>query len=126
MEGERIAAFSLPRPRRTFPSTVICSRGNRAWLLMTAPVRRWHSKQWHMAMRTGSPSTVSWSCPQLHAACRVVIGRLRGYRCGASVGRISERCTMAGEIARALPSSARAAKHSGHLRLAEFTGPAEA
>src|SRR5262249_39801676 len=40
-------------------------------------VRRWHSKQWHMEMRTGSPSNARWSWPQLQAARRVVIGRLR-------------------------------------------------
>jgi hypothetical protein len=27
-------------------------------LLITAPVRRWHSRQWHMEMRDGSPSIV--------------------------------------------------------------------
>src|SRR5262249_2842902 len=42
-----------------------------------APVRRWHSKQWHMEMRTGSPSIVRWNWPQLQAARRAVKGRLR-------------------------------------------------
>jgi hypothetical protein len=37
---------------------VTCSRRKRAWLLITAPVRRWHSNQWHMEMRDGSPSIV--------------------------------------------------------------------
>ena len=36
-----------------------------------AAVRRWHSRQWHMATRMGSPRTVTWSCPQLHAASAV-------------------------------------------------------
>jgi hypothetical protein len=27
------------------PANVICSRRKRAWLLITAPVRRWHAKQ---------------------------------------------------------------------------------
>jgi hypothetical protein len=33
------------------PAKETCSSRKRAWLLITAPVRRWHSKQWHMAMR---------------------------------------------------------------------------
>jgi ribonuclease BN (tRNA processing enzyme) len=40
------------------PVKVTCSRRKRAWLLITAPVRRWHSRQWHMEMRAGSPSIV--------------------------------------------------------------------
>ena len=40
------------------PWNVICSRRNRAWLPKTAPVRRWHSRQWQIQMRDGSPSTV--------------------------------------------------------------------
>jgi hypothetical protein len=59
------------------PAKLICSRAKRAWLLSTAPVRRWHSKQWHMEMRTGSPSIVRWNWPQLQAARRVVMGLLR-------------------------------------------------
>jgi hypothetical protein len=51
----------------------ICSRSNHAWLLKTLPVRRWHSRQWHIETRTGSPSHVMSNCPQLHAARRVVI-----------------------------------------------------
>jgi hypothetical protein len=34
---------------------VTWSSRKRAWLLITATVRRWHAKQWHMALR-GSPS----------------------------------------------------------------------
>src|SRR5262249_9276814 len=40
------------------PAKVTCSRRKRAWLLTAAPVRRWHSRQWHMEMRDGSPSIV--------------------------------------------------------------------
>src|SRR5580692_10093338 len=35
--------------------------------------RRWHSRQWHMETRTGSPWHVSRRCPQLHAASWFVI-----------------------------------------------------
>src|SRR5262245_30105269 len=49
---------------------VTWSLRKRAWLLITAPVRRWQAKQWHMALREGSPSIVRWSCPQLQAAWR--------------------------------------------------------
>jgi hypothetical protein len=40
------------------------------------PVLYWHTRQWHIETRIGSPvqSTVSW--PQQQVACRVVIGRL--------------------------------------------------
>jgi hypothetical protein len=55
------------------PAKAICSRRKRAWLLITAPVRRWHSRQWHMETREGSPSMVRLSCPQLQAARRVVM-----------------------------------------------------
>jgi hypothetical protein len=34
------------------------------------PVRRWQAKQWHIEIRTGSPSAVSWSCPQEQEALR--------------------------------------------------------
>jgi hypothetical protein len=40
------------------PVMVTWSLRKRAWLLITAPVRRWHAKQWHMALRDGSPSMV--------------------------------------------------------------------
>jgi hypothetical protein len=38
---------------------VICARPNHAWLLNTAPVRRWQARQWQVEIRTGSPSQVS-------------------------------------------------------------------
>jgi len=53
--GHCVAALGCPHPRR---GLVICSRRKRAWLLITAPVRRWHSRQWQIAMRDGSPSIV--------------------------------------------------------------------
>jgi hypothetical protein len=77
IESQRVVAFGRAPPRRRFAPMVICSRWNRAWLLMTAPVRRWHSRQWHMEMRDGSPSIVRWSCPQQQAARRVVMGQFR-------------------------------------------------
>ena len=39
----------------------------------TLPVRRWHSRQWQMEIRTGSPAVASRSCPQLQDAWRVVM-----------------------------------------------------
>ena len=56
MKGQRVAAFGCPHRRGSLPPKVTCSRRKRAWLLITAPVRRWHSRQWHMEMRDGSPS----------------------------------------------------------------------
>src|ERR687895_325612 len=44
-------------------------------MLKALPVRRWHARQWHIEMRTGSPSVTRLSCPQLQAAWRVVIPR---------------------------------------------------
>jgi len=38
-------------------------------------VRRWHSRQWHIETRAGSPSMSRRSCPQLQAAVRVVMGQ---------------------------------------------------
>src|SRR5215510_4487420 len=55
------------------PANVICSRRKRAWLLITEPVRRWHSKQWHMEIRAGSPSMARLSWPQLQVARRLGI-----------------------------------------------------
>src|SRR5437867_3163679 len=57
---------------REAPSVVTCSASNRAWTPKTLPVLRWHARQWQIETRTGSPSTVSRSCSQLHAACRVL------------------------------------------------------
>src|SRR5207247_10446026 len=57
---------------REAPSVVTCSASNRAWTPKTLPVRRWQARQWQIETRTGSPSTVSRSCSQLHAACRVL------------------------------------------------------
>ena len=34
----------------------------------TLPVRRWQSRQWHIEIRTGSPSQVRRSCPQMQDA----------------------------------------------------------
>src|SRR5438128_12365892 len=58
---------------RDAPSIVTCSASNRAWTPKTLPVRRWQARQWQIETRTGSPSTVSRSCSQLHAACRVLM-----------------------------------------------------
>ena len=57
------------------PSIVTCSRGNRACVPKTLPVRFWQALQWHIEMRTGSPSQVTLSFPQLHEPARDVIAR---------------------------------------------------
>jgi hypothetical protein len=57
---------------REAPSVVTCSASNRACTPNALPVRRWQARQWQIETRTGSPSTVSRSCSQLHAACRVI------------------------------------------------------
>jgi hypothetical protein len=40
MKGQRVAAFSCPRPRSSLTRKGDRSRRKRAWLLITAPVRR--------------------------------------------------------------------------------------
>jgi hypothetical protein len=70
---------------REAPSIVTWSASNRAWTPKTLPVRRWQARQWQIETRTGSPSTGSGSCSQLHAGCRVPTrrdrrqGRLSGH-----------------------------------------------
>jgi len=82
MKGQRVAAFRRPHPRRSLtgegdllagetPPSLELIEGSAeaiplesasvdtAWLLITAPVRRWHSRQWHMEIRDGSPSIIS-------------------------------------------------------------------
>jgi hypothetical protein len=59
------------------PSTRTRSRGNLAFTLKTLPVRRWHTKQWQIEIRTGSPSQVTRTSPQAQVASRVVIATLR-------------------------------------------------
>jgi hypothetical protein len=54
MKGQRVATFGAV----DLPAKVTYSRWKRAWLLIAAPVRRWHSRQWHVEMRDGSPSIV--------------------------------------------------------------------
>jgi hypothetical protein len=55
------------------PSIVTHSLGKRACEAKMLPVRFWHARQWQMEMRTGSPSQVRRSCPQLHDAVRPVM-----------------------------------------------------
>lgn len=78
--GQKLKVADAPlSPRRVHcvarPSIVTPSRGKRACVPNTLPVRFWHSRQWHMEMRTGSPSHVRRSCPQLHDATRLVIAQ---------------------------------------------------
>jgi hypothetical protein len=61
---------------RETPSVVTCSASNLAWAPKTLPVRRWQARQWQIETRTGSPSTLSRSCAQLHAACRVLTSEI--------------------------------------------------
>ena len=99
------------------PVMVTWSLRKRAWLLITAPVRRWQAKQWHMALREGSPSMVRWSCPQLQAAWRVIVRLhdtgVQGYWSGAR-SRIP-RDGAAGALLRWL-SSLRLASTYGSLK----------
>jgi hypothetical protein len=58
--GQKLHVSALPLSPVRFhavalPLKVICSRRNCARLPMTAPVRRWHSRQWQIQMRDGSP-----------------------------------------------------------------------
>src|SRR3954447_5045176 len=52
------------------PSIRTCASSNRACPPKTLPVRCWQARQWQIDTRTGSPSTTSRSCPQLHEASR--------------------------------------------------------
>jgi hypothetical protein len=61
--------YSLFRPAMLFTSL----RLKRAWVPKMLPVRRWQSRQWHIEIRTGSPSTVMRSWPQAHVASRPAI-----------------------------------------------------
>jgi hypothetical protein len=69
---------------REAPSVVTCSASNRAWTPKTLPVRRWQARQWQIETRSGSPSTVSRSCSQLHAACRVLASGIVDRVCSAT------------------------------------------
>ena len=71
-EGAVVPSSETRMYCREAPSVVTRSASNRAWTPKTLPVRRWQARQWQIETRTGSPSTVSRSCPQLHAACRVL------------------------------------------------------
>src|SRR5437763_7927366 len=51
------------------------SSGNRACMPKALPVRRWQAWQWHIEIRTGSPSAATRSWPQLQAASRVSMAR---------------------------------------------------
>jgi hypothetical protein len=65
------AAIAEPRPLRR--ASLDChglARESAPAFAKTLPVRFWHSRQWQMEMRTGSPSHVRRSCPQLHDATR--------------------------------------------------------
>lgn len=65
------------------PSIFTLSAGQRACCPNGLPVRRWQARQWHIEMRTGSPSHVTFSCPQLHCACRELMARhVSGFSSG--------------------------------------------
>jgi hypothetical protein len=87
MKGHGLPLSAVRFHSVDFPEMVTWSLRKRAWLLITAPVRRWQAKQWHMALREGSPSIVRWSCPQLQAAWRVIVRLhntgVQGYWSGA-------------------------------------------
>jgi len=75
--GQKRNVMRLPSsPMRSnsvaVPSAVTCVRSKRACTPNGAPVRFWHSRQWHMERRTGSPAQVTRSCPQLQVAVGVV------------------------------------------------------
>src|SRR5439155_7563940 len=65
-----VRTYSVERP-----TTRTRSDGNRACIPKALPVRRWQARQWHIEIRTGSPSAVRRSCPQLQAASRLCTPR---------------------------------------------------
>src|SRR5258708_38821131 len=60
------------------PSIATWSRGQRACAPNVLPVRFWHSRQWHIETRTGSPSQFARSCPQEQVATRRVMSLVLG------------------------------------------------
>lgn len=63
----RVNSLSVPAIRT-------CARGKRACTPNGEPVRFWHSRQWHIDRRTGSPVQEARSWPQLQAAVRIGSG----------------------------------------------------
>jgi hypothetical protein len=55
------------------PSIFTWSAGQRACAEKALPVRFWHARQWQTDTRTGSPVTLTLSCPQRQEAVRFVI-----------------------------------------------------
>jgi hypothetical protein len=53
----RFRPFRIQRRGLTGEGDLLAAKAR--LLLITAPVRRWHSRQWHIEMRDGSPSIVS-------------------------------------------------------------------
>ena len=75
--GQKRRVITLPcSPTRVnsvaVPSIITCVRSKRACTPNGEPVRFWHSRQWQMERRTGSPVQVTRSRPQLQAAVRLV------------------------------------------------------
>src|SRR5690348_1472350 len=54
--------------------TSTCSAVNPACRPKALPVRRWQARQWHTETTNGSPVTLTRSCPQWHAASRLLMG----------------------------------------------------
>jgi hypothetical protein len=83
MKSQRVAALGCSRPRRslTGEGDLVAAEAR-----ITAPVRRWHSRQWHMEMRRFALDR-EVKLPA-KAARRVVMGQLRGRgQVGTSTAR---------------------------------------
>jgi hypothetical protein len=70
-EGDAVAFIADPLEFRRWPAVATCARGNRACTPNGEPVRFWHSREWHIERRTGSPVQLTRNCPQLQLAVRL-------------------------------------------------------
>src|SRR5579863_9119177 len=79
------------------PSIDTSSLRNQAPKPNALPVFRLQARQWHTAMRKGSPEQVADSCPQEHSARRVV---MLGSYASAPMRRASDTFmfAMTGEV----------------------------
>ena len=89
--------FPLSQCARTqhWPSMAVTDRAEAAWTPNTLPVRRWQARQWHIEMRTGSPSQLGATAA---AAGSLRVNDLRrttsAHRCSSHHGRSSIERTM--------------------------------
>src|SRR6266436_4539062 len=80
------------------PSVNTSSLRNQAPKPNALPVFRLQARQWHTAMRKGSPEQVAESWPQEHSARRVVIAGSYTSDLGGREKRLSTICCGSGKL----------------------------